>query len=52
MTTRIYIEDITDPVTGQTVTFRAISEAELDQRINAYFGLGEDESPLASPEDD
>jgi hypothetical protein len=34
-----YIEEITDPVTGEVVTLRAATEAELDAAVAERFGI-------------
>ena len=39
MTDRVYVEQITDPVTGEVMTFRAITEAELDRLVEDRFGI-------------
>ena len=39
MTARVYIEEITDPVTGEVMTFRAAAEAELDRLVQDHFGI-------------
>ena len=38
MKDREYIEEITDPVTGEVLTLRATTEAELDAAVAARFG--------------
>ena len=39
MTARVYIEEITDPITGEVITFRAAAEAELDRLVQEQFGI-------------
>ena len=39
MTDRVYIEEITDPVTGEVMTFRAATETELDCLVAECFGI-------------
>ncbi len=39
MTGRLYVEQITDPVTGEVMTFRAATEAELDCLVAECFGI-------------
>ena len=39
MTARAYIEEITDPITGEVITFRAAAEAELDRLVQEQFGI-------------
>jgi len=36
---REYIEEITDPVTGEVVTLRAATEAGLDAKVAERFGI-------------
>lgn len=44
MSARIFIEKIVDPITGEQVTLRAGSEAELDELIAERFGITEAEN--------
>ena len=48
MTDRVYVEEITDPVTGEVTTFRAATEAELDRLVQERFGIDREdrESPI------
>ena len=39
MSGRTFIEQITDPVTGEQITLRAESEAELDALVADRFGI-------------
>ena len=39
MKDREYIEEIIDPVTGEVVTLRATTEAELDAAVAERFGI-------------
>ena len=39
MTARVYIEEITDPLTGEVITSRAATEAELDRLVQEQFGI-------------
>ena len=39
MTDRLYIEEITDPITDEVTTFRAATEAELDRLVQEHFGI-------------
>ena len=39
MTARAYVEQITDPVTGEVMTFRAATEAGLDSLVEERFGI-------------
>ena len=43
MTARVYIEEITDPVTGEVITFRAATEAELDRLVQEQFGIDQED---------
>ena len=43
MTTRVYIEEITDPITGEVITFRAATEAELDRLVQEQFGIDQED---------
>ena len=46
MKDREYIDEITDPVTGEVVTLRAATEAELDAKVAERFGIDhEDREP-------
>jgi hypothetical protein len=40
---REYIEDITDPITGEVVILRAATEAELDALVEERFGIGHED---------
>lgn len=42
-----YTETITDPTTGEQLTFTADTEHELDEQINTHFGI--DDIPATSP---
>ena len=42
MTARVYIEEITDPDTGEVITFRAATEAELDRLVQEHFGIDQE----------
>ena len=42
MTARVYKEEITDPVTGEVITFRAATEAELDSLVQEHFGIDQE----------
>jgi hypothetical protein len=39
VTDRVYVEHITDPVTGEVMTFRSATEAELDRLVEERFGI-------------
>ena len=43
MTARVYIEEITDPITGEVTTFRAATEAELDRLVQEHFGIDQED---------
>lgn len=43
-----YREEVTDPVTGETVVFTADTEAELDAQVNARFEI-DDAELVAEP---
>ena len=43
MTARVYIEEITDPITGEVMTFRAATEAELDSLVQEHFGIDQED---------
>ena len=43
MTDRLYIEQVTDPITGEVTTFRAATEAELDRLVQEQFGIDKEE---------
>lgn len=45
-----YIEEITDPVTGEVVTLRAATEAELDAKVAEQFGIDHEDRDPGSPE--
>lgn len=45
MTSRTFIEQITDPVTGEQLTLRADSESELDAMVAELFGIAAAEQP-------
>lgn len=38
MSKRVWIEETTDPTTGEDLVFTADSEVELDAKISSYFG--------------
>ena len=48
MTARVYIEEITDPVTGEVVTLQATTEAELDAVVAKRFGVDREEQETKS----
>lgn len=51
MSAGIFIEEIVDPITGEQVTLRAGSEAELDALVAERFGITEAENlPTQDPE--
>jgi hypothetical protein len=43
VTARAYIEEITDPITGEVTTFRAATEAELDRLVQDHFGIDQED---------
>jgi len=43
VTARVYIEEITDPITGEVTTFRAATEAELDRLVQEQFGIDQED---------
>jgi len=43
MTDRVYVEQITDPVTGEVMTFRAATEAGLASLVEERFGIGRED---------
>ena len=43
MTDRVYIEEVTDPITGEVATFRAATEAELDSLVQEHFGIDQED---------
>ena len=43
MTDRLYIEQVTDPITGEVTTFRAATEAELDRLVQEQFGIDQED---------
>ena len=45
-----YIEEITDPVTGEVVTLRAATEAELDAAVAERFGIDREDRETGSPD--
>ena len=49
MNDREYIEEITDPVTGEVVTLRATTEAELDAKVAEQFGIDREDREAESP---
>ena len=51
MTARTYIEEITDPITGEAVTLWATTQAELDAMVAERFGIDDEdrESGSADP---
>ena len=49
MSRRTFIEQITDPVTGEQIVLRADSEAELDALVADRFGITDaEEHPHSS----
>ena len=48
MTDRVYVEQITDPVTGEVVTFGAATEAELDSLVEERFGIDQEDQESRS----
>ena len=48
MKDREYIEEITDPVTGEVVTLRAATEAELDAAVAERFGIDREDREAGS----
>lgn len=38
MSKKVWIEETTDPTTGEDLVFTADSEAELDAKISSHFG--------------
>jgi hypothetical protein len=45
---REYIDEITDPVTGEVVTLRAATEAELDAAVAERFGIDREDRETGS----
>ena len=43
MTARVYIEEITDPITGEVTTFRAATDAVLDRLVQEHFGIDQED---------
>ena len=43
MTDRLYIEQVTDPITGEVTAFRAATEAELDRLVQEHFGIDQED---------
>jgi len=43
VTDRLYIEQITDPITGEVITFRAATDAELDRLVQEHFGIDQED---------
>ena len=43
MTAPVYIEEITDPITGEVITFRAATVAELDRLVQEHFGIDQED---------
>jgi hypothetical protein len=43
VTARVYIEEITDPITGEVSTFRAATEAELDRLVREHCGIDQED---------
>ena len=43
MTARAYIEEITDPIIGEVITFLAATEAELDRLVQEHFGIDQED---------
>jgi hypothetical protein len=50
MKDREYIEEITDPVTGEVLTLRATTEAELDAAVAELFGINREDRQAGSPD--
>ena len=48
MNGREYVEEITDPVTGEVVTLRAATEAELDAAVAERFGIDREDRETGS----
>lgn len=48
MTARVYVDEITDPVTGEVVTFRASSVAELETMVEERFGITREDREAGS----
>ena len=51
MSSRQFIEQITDPVTGEHLTLRADTEADLDDLIAQHFGITDAEHLSNPPEE-
>ena len=49
MKDREYIEEIIDPVTGDVLTLRATTEAELDAEVAERFGITREDRESADP---
>ena len=47
MTSRVYIEEIIDPVTGEQVRLEATTEAELDAKVAEFFGIDREDQQSA-----
>jgi hypothetical protein len=47
---REYIEEIIDPVTGEVLTLRATTEAELDAAVAERFGIDREDREAGSPD--
>jgi hypothetical protein len=43
VTARVYIEELTDPITDEVITFRAATEAELDRLVHKHFGIDQED---------
>jgi hypothetical protein len=43
VTARVYIEEITDPITGEVTTFRAAPDAVLDRLVQEHFGIDQED---------
>lgn len=50
MKDREYIEEIIDPVTGEVLTLRATTEAELDAAVAERFGIDREDREAGSPD--
>jgi hypothetical protein len=47
---REYIEEIIDPVTGEVLTLRATTEAELDAAVAERFGMDREDGEIGTPD--
>ena len=50
MKDREYIEEITDPVTGEVLSLRATTEAELDAAVAERFGIDREDRKAGFPD--